>query len=42
MDMGATDYEIKEMLGYERIKTAEHYHRINLNLMKSVLFNESI
>lgn len=42
IDMGATNYEIKEMLGYEKIKTAERYLRINLNLMKSVLFDEII
>ena len=41
-DMGASTFEIKEILGYERIETAERYLRIHVDLMRAVVFDETI
>ncbi len=35
-------FEIKEMLGHDRIQTTSRYLRIHVTLMREVLFNESI
>ena len=42
LEQGASTFEIKEILGYERMRTAEHYLRIHVKLMRKVLFDETL
>ena len=42
MEQGASTFEIKEILGYERMQTAERYLQIHVKLMRKVLFDETI
>jgi site-specific recombinase XerD len=42
LEQGASTFEIKEILGYERMQTAEHYLRIHVKLMRKVLFDETL
>ena len=42
MEQGASTFEIKEILGYESIQTAERYLQIHVKLMRKVLFNETL
>ncbi len=40
LEAGASIFEVKEMLGHESINTTEKYLRINIKLMREVLFDE--
>jgi site-specific recombinase XerD len=42
LEAGASVFEIKEMLGHDRIQTTNRYLRIHINMMREVLFNETI
>jgi site-specific recombinase XerD len=42
LQRGASIYEIKEMLGHETIQTSERYLYIHTELMREVLFNETL
>jgi integrase/recombinase XerD len=42
MEQGASTFEIKEILGYESLQTAERYLRIHVKLMRKVLFDETL
>jgi len=42
MEQGASTFEIKQILGYESIQTAERYLRIHVKLMRKVLFDETL
>lgn len=43
LETGAiTIYEIKEMMGHDRIQTTERYIHIDNHLMRKVLFNETV
>jgi site-specific recombinase XerD len=35
-------FEIKEMLGHDRIQTTHRYIHINIKLMREVLFDETL
>ena len=39
---GATVFEIKEMLGHDKIESTKNYLHIHINLMRKVLFDETI
>ena len=40
LERGASIFEIKEMLGHESIQSAQNYLRVNIKLMREVLFND--
>jgi integrase/recombinase XerD len=42
LEQGASTFEVKQLLGYERMQTAERYLRIHAKLMRKVLFNETL
>lgn len=42
LEADASIFEIKEMLGHDRIQTTSRYLRIHFTMMRKVLFNESI
>ena len=42
MEQGASTFEIKQLLGYESMQTAERYLQIHVKLMRKVLFNETL
>ncbi len=42
IESGASIYEIKEMMGHESLRSTQQYLSIDINLMRKVLFNESI
>jgi len=42
IESGASTYEIKEMMGHESLRSTRQYLSIDINLMRKVLFNESI
>jgi site-specific recombinase XerD len=39
---GASIFEIKEMMGHDRIESTKRYLHIHINLMRKVLFDETI
>jgi integrase/recombinase XerD len=40
LERGASIFEIKEMLGHENIQSAQNYLRVNIKLMREVLFDD--
>ena len=42
LERGASTFEIKEILGHDRIQTAKRYLQIHTKLMREVLFNETL
>jgi site-specific recombinase XerD len=42
LEAKASIFEIKEMLGHDRIQTTSRYLRIHVTMMREVLFNEAI
>jgi site-specific recombinase XerD len=42
MEQGASTFEIKQVLGYESMHTAERYLRIHVKLIRKVLFDETL
>ena len=42
LESGASIYEIKEMLGHDSLKSTKKYLHIDINLMRKVLFNDTI
>jgi site-specific recombinase XerD len=42
LEAEASIFEIKEMLGHDRIQTTSRYLRIHITMMRKVLFNEAI
>lgn len=42
MELGASFFEIKEILGHKKIQTAKRYIQINVKLMRQKLFNETL
>jgi site-specific recombinase XerD len=42
MEQGASTFEIKKLLDYKSIQTAERYLQIHVKLMRKVLFNETL
>jgi len=42
LETGASIFEIKEMLGHDNIESSKAYLRIHVNLMRKVLFNETL
>jgi integrase/recombinase XerD len=40
LERGASIFAIKEMLGHENIQSAYNYLRVNIKLMREVLFND--
>ena len=42
MEQGASTFEIKQILGYESMQTAERYLQIHVKLMRKVLFDETL
>ncbi len=42
LTVGSSIFEIKEMLGHDRIQTTSHYLRIHTNMIREVLFDETI
>ena len=42
MEQGASTFEIKQLLDYASMQTAERYLRIHVKLMRKVLFNETL
>jgi len=42
LHMGRSIYEIKEMLGHEEIRSSQKYLSIHVDLMRKVLFNETL
>ena len=42
LENGASFFEIKEILGHDRIQTAKRYLQIHTKLMRKVLFDESL
>jgi len=42
LEAGRSIYEIKEMLGHENIESASKYLHIHINLMRKVLFDETV
>ena len=40
LERGASIFEIKEMLGHENIQAAKNYLRVNIKLMREVLFDD--
>ncbi len=42
LERGASTFEIKEILGHDRIQTAKRYLQIHTKLMREILFNETL
>ena len=42
LEAGASIYEIKEMLGHDRIDSTRKYLSIHIQLMRKVLFDETL
>jgi site-specific recombinase XerD len=42
LNTGATIYEIKEMLGHQNIQSTQRYLHIHTELMRKVLFDETL
>jgi site-specific recombinase XerD len=42
LEAGASLYEIKEMLGHDTIETTRKYLHIHIELMRKVLFDETL
>jgi len=42
LESGASIFEVKEMLGHGRIQSSKHYIHIHINMMREVLFNETL
>lgn len=42
LERGTSIFEIKEMLGHDRIQTTQRYLQIHTKLMREVLFNETL
>lgn len=42
LEQGVSVFEIKQMLGHEKIKTSCHYLHIHIELMREVIFNETL
>jgi site-specific recombinase XerD len=42
LEAGASIYEIKEMLGHDRIDSTRKYLSIHIELMRKVLFDETL
>ncbi len=42
LESGATIFEIKEMLGHDKIESCKHYLHVHLQLMRKVLFDETL
>jgi site-specific recombinase XerD len=42
LEAGASVFEIKEMLGHDRIQTTSRYLKIHITMMREVLFDEAI
>ena len=42
LEQGASTFELKQILDYESIQTAERYLQIHVKLMRKVLFDETI
>ncbi|GMT46345.1 MAG: hypothetical protein IEMM0006_2177 [bacterium] len=42
LEAGASTFEIKQMLGHDRIQTTKRYIHIHTKLMREVLFNETL
>jgi integrase/recombinase XerD len=42
LESGGSIYEVKEMMGHDRIQSAESYLHIHIKMMREVLFNETI
>jgi site-specific recombinase XerD len=42
MEQGASTFEIKQLLNYDSIQTAERYLQIHVKLMRKVLFDETL
>ena len=40
MEQGASTFEVKQLLGYKNMQTAERYLQIHVKLMRKVLFDE--
>jgi site-specific recombinase XerD len=41
LEAGASIFEIKEMLGHDKIESTKNYLRIHIQLMRKVLFDET-
>ena len=42
LQIGRSIYEVKEMLGHENIQSTQRYLHIDTELMRKVLFNETL
>jgi site-specific recombinase XerD len=42
LQMGHSIYEIKEMLGHDRVQSTQRYLHIHVDLMREVLFHETL
>ena len=41
LEAGCSIFEIKEMLGHDKIESTKNYLRIHIQLMRKVLFDET-
>ena len=42
MEQGASTFEVKEILDFKSMQTAERYLQIHVKLMRKVLFDETL
>lgn len=42
LEAGVSIFEIKQMLGHEKIRSTQHYIHVHIKLMREVLFNETL
>ena len=42
LESGGSIFEVKEMMGHDRIQSAESYLHIHIKMMREVLFNETV
>ena len=42
LEAGATIFEIKEMLGHDKIESTKFYLHVHTKLMRKVLFDETL
>jgi integrase/recombinase XerD len=42
LETGASLYDIKQMLGHERLQSSKRYIHIHTNLMREVIFDETL
>ena len=42
LETGVSIFEIKEMLGHDKIESTKNYLHIHIKLMRKVLFNEEL